>query len=57
MTGNGIGVEEAKRMSEMLKMNTTLTSLNLGGQEKRNKDENNTTKRSNKQMIRKRDWR
>ena len=33
MTGNGIGVEEAKRMSEMLKMNTTLTSLNLGGKE------------------------
>ena len=56
MTGNGIGVEEAKRMSEMLKMNTTLTSLNLGGQEKRNKDENNTTKRSYKQINRERDW-
>ena len=31
MTGNGIGVRGAKAMSEMLKVNTTLTSLNLGG--------------------------
>ena len=29
MTGNEIGDEGAKSMSEMLKSNTTLTSLNL----------------------------
>ena len=29
MTGNGIGDEGAKAMSEMLKMNTTLISLDL----------------------------
>ena len=33
MTGNGIGVEGAKSMSEALKSNTTLTSLNLGCEE------------------------
>ena len=37
MTGNEIGVEGAKAMSEMLKVNTTLTSLFLIG-EKGNKD-------------------
>ena len=31
MTGNWIGEEGAKSMSEMMKMNTTLTSLNLRG--------------------------
>ena len=30
MTENRIGVEGAKSLSEMLKVNTTLTSLNLG---------------------------
>ena len=29
MTGNDIGVEGTKAMSETLKMNTALTSLNL----------------------------
>ena len=29
MTGNEIGVEGAKAMSEMLKVNSTLTTLNL----------------------------
>ena len=29
MTGNTIEVEGAKRLSEMLKMNTTLTKLDL----------------------------
>ena len=29
MTGNKIGVEGAKAMSEMLKVNTTLTTLDL----------------------------
>ena len=33
MTDNGIGVEGANAMSEMLKMNTTLKSLNLWGEE------------------------
>ncbi len=35
MTGNGIGVEGAKTMSEMLKVNTTLIALNLGSEEER----------------------
>ena len=35
MTGNEIGVEGAKTMSEMLKVNTTLTTLDLGGEEER----------------------
>ena len=34
MTDNEIGDEGTKSMSEMLKTNTTLTSLNLGGEEK-----------------------
>ena len=33
MTDNGIGVEGAKVMSEMLKDNTTLKSLNLWSKE------------------------
>ena len=33
MTDNGIGDEGAKVLSEMLKVNTTLTSLNLRGEE------------------------
>ena len=33
MTGNEIGVEGAKAMSEMLKVNTTLTSLILMSEE------------------------
>ena len=39
MTGNGIGVEGAKAMSEMLKVNTTLTSLNLACEEERKERE------------------
>ena len=35
MTDNKIGVEGAKAMSEMLKMNTTMTSLDMRGQETR----------------------
>ena len=31
MTDNGIGIEGAKALSEVLKINTTLTMLNLGG--------------------------
>ena len=33
MTGNNIGDEGAKSMSEMLKSNTTLTSLDLASEE------------------------
>ena len=39
MTGNQIGDEGAKVMSEMLKVNTTLTSLDLGGEDERKKNE------------------
>ena len=39
MTGNGIGVEGAKTMSEMMKVNTTLTSLNMRGEEERKERE------------------
>ena len=38
MTGSGIGDEGAKSMSEMLKVNTTLTTLNLGGKEERKRE-------------------
>ena len=37
MTDNMIGDEGAKALSEMLKVNTTLTSLNLGCEEERKK--------------------
>ena len=35
MTGNKIGDEGAKALSEMLKVNTTLTSLKLCGEKER----------------------
>ena len=35
MTGNRIGVEGAKAMSETLKVNSTLTTLNLWGEKER----------------------
>ena len=35
MTGNKIGVEGAKALSEMLKVNTTLTELYLEGWDER----------------------
>ena len=35
MTGNRIRVEGAKAMSSMMKVNNTLTELNLGCEEKR----------------------
>ena len=38
MTGNEIGDEGAKAMSEMLKVNTTLTSLSLGGEEEERRE-------------------
>ena len=39
MTGNKIGDEGAKALSEMLKVNATLTELNLHCQEKKKKQE------------------
>ena len=39
MTGNGIGDEGAKSMSEMLKVNSTLTTLDLASEEERKERE------------------
>ena len=39
MTGNGIGDEGAKALSEMLKVNSTLTTLDLRGEEERKEKE------------------
>ena len=39
MTDNGIGDEGAKAMSETLKVNTTLTTLNLWSEEERKEKE------------------
>ena len=39
MTDNEIGDEGAKAMSEMMKVNSTLTTLNLGGEEERKERE------------------
>ena len=39
MTGNRIGNEGAKAMSEMMKVNSTLTELNLDGEEERKERE------------------
>ena len=39
MTGNGIGAEGAKAMSEMMKLNSTLTALNLSREEERKENE------------------
>ena len=38
MTGNGIQAEGAKALSEILKDNTTLTSLDLGGEEEERRE-------------------
>ena len=39
MTDNKIGDEGAKAMSEMVKVNSTLTTLDLGGEEERKERE------------------
>ena len=39
MTGNGIGDEGAKALSEMMKVNSTLTTLDLWGEEERKERE------------------
>ena len=45
MTGNRIGKEGAKSMSEMLKVNSTLKTLNLSGDEKRKEREKKERKK------------
>ena len=47
-TGNGIGVEGAKMISEVMKNNSTLTSLNLFGEEEKQKEERRQVKRNKK---------
>ena len=44
MTGNGIGDEGAKAMSEMMKVNSTLTTLYLRGEEERKEREDKEKK-------------
>ena len=39
MTGNEIGAEGAKTISEVLKVNSTLTTLDLGSEEERKERE------------------
>ena len=43
MIANGIGVEGAKTMKELLKENSTLKSLNLGSEEERKEKEKERT--------------
>ena len=55
MTGNYIGDEGAKVMSEMLKVNTTLTSLDMEGEkeERRKKRKKREKRRMNDRQW---DW-
>ena len=46
MTGNKIGDEGAKVMSEILKVNTTLTELNLESKEKEKSEEREREKKN-----------
>ena len=50
MTGNEIGVEGAKAMSEMMKANTTLTSLDLRSEENKKKKVKKRKKRKKRRM-------
>ena len=47
MTGNKIGYEGTKTMSEALKVNTTLTYLDLDGEEERKKGEKRKKEKKN----------
>ena len=47
MTGNEIGVEGAKSMSEMMKVNTTLTSLDLSCEEERKQERERIKEKKN----------
>lgn len=46
MPDNGIGVEGGKAVSEMLKVNTTLNTLNVYGQEERKQTKMNKIERN-----------
>ena len=46
MTGNEIGDEGAKAMSEVLKVNTTLKELDLSGDEERKRKEKGKRKKN-----------
>ena len=46
MTGNGIRDEGAKSMSEALKSNTTLTSLDLESEEEREREKRKRNERN-----------
>ena len=48
MTVNRIGDEGAKAMSEMLKVNSTLTKLNLGSEEEREEKERKERRKKNR---------
>ena len=52
MTVNGIGVEGAKAMSSMMKVNSTLTTLYLGGEEERKEKEEKERRMNDRQQ----DW-
>ena len=52
MTGNGIGDEGAKAMSSMMKVNSTLTTLNLRGEEERKEREEKERRMNDRQW----DW-
>ena len=52
MTDNRIGEEGAKAMSEMMKVNSTLTTLNLGCEEER-KERRERKERMNDREL---DW-
>ena len=56
MTDNGIGDEGAKAMSEMVKVNTTLTTLYLGREEERQEREEKETEKERRMNDRQWDW-
>ena len=50
-TGNEIGDEGAKMISEGMKSNSTLTSLDLGGEEEKQKEERRQIKKGEEIQI------
>ena len=50
-TDNKIGAEGAKAISETMKINTTLTSLDLGGDDKIEKERNRKKERKRKWIM------
>ena len=50
MTVNGIGAEGAKVLSEMLKMNTTFTSLDLSCEESKKEERERKKKKREKRI-------